>query len=138
MRYCERCGSSAYYAKGKCKICYYYDYSRKTDVMGKKISYYYRKNSKTEDWNIRSRKAMTKMRAKRYFNMSPEEYKKLTPRCYICGFDIIVQLHHKDKNKMNNDWSNLIPLCPNHHMMAHMNLIKFDKKDTNNQTTMST
>ena len=29
---------------------------------------------------------------------------------------IILQVHHKDCNKMNNDFSNLITLCPKCHM----------------------
>lgn len=40
-------------------------------------------------------------------------------RCVICGFDKVVAIHHIDENKKNNDPSNLIPLCPNHHEMYH-------------------
>jgi len=40
-------------------------------------------------------------------------------RCVICGFDKVVAVHHIDENKKNNDPSNLIPLCPNHHEMYH-------------------
>jgi hypothetical protein len=40
-------------------------------------------------------------------------------KCVVCGFDKIVAIHHIDENKKNNDPSNLIPLCPNHHEMVH-------------------
>ena len=40
-------------------------------------------------------------------------------KCVICGFDKIVAIHHIDENKKNNEPSNLIPLCPNHHEMVH-------------------
>ena len=40
-------------------------------------------------------------------------------RCCICGFDHIVEVHHMDCNKNNNNSDNLIPLCPNHHRMFH-------------------
>jgi predicted HNH restriction endonuclease len=30
-----------------------------------------------------------------------------------------VAIHHIDENKKNNEPSNLIPLCPNHHEMCH-------------------
>lgn len=40
-------------------------------------------------------------------------------KCVICGFDKIVAIHHIDQNKQNNDPTNLIPLCPNHHEMCH-------------------
>lgn len=37
----------------------------------------------------------------------------------IIHFDKIVTIHHIDENKNNNDFKNLIPLCPNHHQMVH-------------------
>jgi hypothetical protein len=39
--------------------------------------------------------------------------------CAICGFDKIVSIHHIDENHENNNPTNLIPLCPNHHEMVH-------------------
>lgn len=41
--------------------------------------------------------------------------------CAICGFDRVVEVHHFDENHRNNDPRNLVPLCPNHHQMGHMN-----------------
>ncbi len=38
-----------------------------------------------------------------------------------CDWDIVVDVHHIDGNHDNNDLSNLIPLCPNHHKLVHMN-----------------
>lgn len=35
--------------------------------------------------------------------------------CIVCGESNIVEAHHLDEDKTNNDPSNLIPLCPNHH-----------------------
>lgn len=46
-------------------------------------------------------------------------------RCLICNFDIIVQVHHivpRSKGG-NSQVDNLIVLCPNHHGMAHKNLV---------------
>ncbi len=40
-------------------------------------------------------------------------------RCCICGFDYVVEVHHMDCDKNNNNPDNLIPLCPNHHKMFH-------------------
>lgn len=37
-------------------------------------------------------------------------------RCIICGEDIIVDVHHYDNNHDNNHPTNLIPLCPTHHI----------------------
>lgn len=38
--------------------------------------------------------------------------------CCICQAPII-QIHHIDENRKNNDFDNLAPLCPNHHKLAH-------------------
>lgn len=39
--------------------------------------------------------------------------------CCICGYDEILEVHHVDKNRDNNTAENLIPICPNHHIMFH-------------------
>ncbi len=39
--------------------------------------------------------------------------------CVICGESRIVDAHHLDEDKTNNDPSNLIPLCPTHHRYWH-------------------
>jgi len=40
-------------------------------------------------------------------------------KCVVCGEDKIVDVHHYDENKKNNNKENLIPLCPTHHMYWH-------------------
>jgi len=40
-------------------------------------------------------------------------------RCIICGENNIVAVHHYDENKDNDDPSNLVPLCPTHHIYIH-------------------
>lgn len=40
-------------------------------------------------------------------------------KCIVCKFDKIVEVHHIDHNRNNNTKENLVPLCPNHHMMIH-------------------
>ena len=63
---------------------------------------------KTKEYNYR-----------KLYNLDLETYKKITGFCAICGFDKVINLHHLDKNRQNNSSSNLIGLCPNHHMMLH-------------------
>jgi len=44
-------------------------------------------------------------------------------KCERCDFDEFPQIlgvHHKDRNRNNNDMSNLEVLCPNCHSMEHM------------------
>jgi hypothetical protein len=64
-------------------------------------------NSRQEWWNEN---------ATRYRTIAFQNWKQ---ECAICGFDKIVAVHHIDENHDNNDPHNLIPLCPNHHEMAH-------------------
>ena len=40
-------------------------------------------------------------------------------KCIVCGEDKIVAVHHYDENHENNEVSNLIPLCPTHHIYYH-------------------
>jgi hypothetical protein len=50
-----------------------------------------------------------------------------SPECERCGYDEhieILQVHHRDRNRMNNKESNLEILCPNCHHWEH-----FSKKD---------
>ena len=46
-------------------------------------------------------------------------------RCRICGFDILVEVHHiiPRRQRGPNTLDNLITLCPNHHTMADRGLI---------------
>ena len=47
----------------------------------------------------------------------------LLNKCERCGFDKspqILGVHHKDRNRKNNEMINLEVLCPNCHSMEHM------------------
>jgi predicted nucleic acid-binding Zn ribbon protein len=41
--------------------------------------------------------------------------------CERCGYEIfeILQLHHKDRNRLNNGFENLELICPNCHFEEH-------------------
>lgn len=42
-----------------------------------------------------------------------------TKKCVVCDENRIVEVHHLDHDRKNNDPSNLIPLCPTHHQYWH-------------------
>lgn len=45
--------------------------------------------------------------------------------CQLCGFDSeprILEVHHKDRNRTNNELSNLLLVCPNCHALEHLKL----------------
>jgi rubredoxin len=46
--------------------------------------------------------------------------------CIVCGFDKVIDVHHVDGNHDNNDYKNLVPLCPNHHQLFHSKKYKKD------------
>lgn len=39
--------------------------------------------------------------------------------CVVCGEHRVVEVHHLDENRENNDPTNLVPLCPTHHRYWH-------------------
>jgi len=49
-------------------------------------------------------------------------------RCVICGFDLIVDVHHitPKANEGADHYTNLITLCPNHHKLADMQIINVE------------
>ncbi len=53
-------------------------------------------------------------------NRSP--HSKYRQPCIICGFEYS-DVHHKDRNKQNNNPTNLVSLCPNHHRLVHWKLL---------------
>jgi 5-methylcytosine-specific restriction endonuclease McrA len=63
------------------------------------------------------------------FNDYGQDYRKkafahFNPCCEICGYSTleVLHVHHKDENRSNNDLSNLIILCPTHHVEVHKGL----------------
>lgn len=47
--------------------------------------------------------------------------------CVVCKEKLVIDVHHFDGNRQNNEPSNLIPLCPSHHRYwhsPHRNLIE--------------
>lgn len=47
----------------------------------------------------------------------------LIKECQVCGYNKhpeILGVHHKDRNRHNNNLENLIVLCPNCHSLEHM------------------
>ena len=40
-------------------------------------------------------------------------------KCVVCGEDKILDVHHFDENKFNNEPENLIPICATHHNYLH-------------------
>ena len=90
---CKRCQREMpIHAKGLCNGCYNFVFQLK----GAKA------------WNY-----------KKWYNLDIEDYKKITEKCVVCGFDKVVDIHHLDENHKNNSEGNLIGLCPNHHKMLH-------------------
>ena len=60
---------------------------------------------------------------KRNRNLSKKYRKKCFEyhehKCCVCGENKILDVHHYDENKFNNEPENLIPICPTHHGYYH-------------------
>lgn len=52
-------------------------------------------------------------------------FAKFGHKCIVCNENLIVEVHHLDKNHDNNDINNLIPLCPTHHAYIHNNKYRY-------------
>lgn len=40
-------------------------------------------------------------------------------KCAVCDEKEVIDIHHMDQDRTNNDPSNMIPLCPTHHAYIH-------------------
>jgi hypothetical protein len=100
IQICKRCKRKIpIHAKNLCAGCYNYTFH-----LEKNKAYNHRKSS----------------------NVDLKTYRKVTKECVICGFSKIVDLHHIDLNKQNNNPKNLIGLCPNHHRMIHNSNFRYE------------
>jgi hypothetical protein len=93
VKTCKRCKRKmSLHAKGLCPGCYNYVFH-----LDKNRAYRQRKTN----------------------NLDLTTFRKITEKCVLCDFNKIVDVYHLDKNKKNNDQSNLIGLCPNHHRLIN-------------------
>jgi hypothetical protein len=67
-------------------------------------------------------------------------FKKIEPKCQICGFDDVIEVHHliSPKKGGKDVLSNLLILCPNHHSLMHAGLLKFKEVSPKLSTDLST
>ena len=105
--------------KGYCKIC------------GKEIMFYKSRIKKYCSNNCRRsdpdwKEKISKINKKKFiglnhqvYNLTRSLFKKEELKCVICGTTKNIQIHHKDKNRLNNKRKNLIPLCIIHHSKLH-------------------
>lgn len=96
---CPACGSTFKTRKGHPK--------EKTTCSRSCSNTYFRSGDKNPNWNKNAYRSTC-------FNYHEK-------KCVICDERHIVEVHHLDGNKQNNDPNNLIPLCPTHHQYWHSN-----------------
>lgn len=94
-----------------CKVC-----GKVYEWTGRKLTKAYEKSQFCSRSCANNRTEWWKDNATDYRTIAFRHYKK---ECAICGFDKIVAVHHRDEDRSNNQISNLVPLCPNHHEMIH-------------------
>ena len=79
---------------------------------------YKKKEKQEEKENERMKKATIK-RNSDYVKHVFEKHYWNVDRCMICWSKWILHIHHKDKNRRNNEYTNLIKICVRCHIKAH-------------------
>ena len=127
IKNCINCGElKQHHAKGFCYACYKkYRWipqiaKKKPCIRCKNIRIIHTKGLCAPCYNfIFHLDKIKELNYLKSFGLTLEKYKKLTKKCFICEFNKIIELHHLDEDKLNNNLKNLIPLCPNHHKMIY-------------------
>lgn len=108
---CDHCGTKTRNERFCSKTC-----SAITNNRDKKTGYaVYRKNN-----GIINKEAD-------YRRICFEHFSK---KCALCEWNVVVDVHHVDRDRKNNEPQNLIPLCQNHHKLTQL---KRFRKDLDNQ-----
>lgn len=130
---CKKCGKEEeHHAKGLCDKCYKDQWKPKMMVCkrcGKERPHHSKGYCKSCHTFLFHLDKVKEYNHRKYHNIDIEIYKKVTEKCALCNFDKIVELHHLDKNRKNNDTKNMIGLCPNHHKMIHDYRFKADLEE---------
>jgi len=87
-----------------------------------------RARSKTRLYCVKScynknRNSTSKQTVNNYRRRALETYE---PQCKICsyGIEAVLNVHHIDEDRKNNEIENLVVLCPTHHKEVHLGIIK--------------
>lgn len=132
---CVQCGSKnrKHQGHGLCVSCFSkanrYKY---VEEARQRASEYYEKNqekvreSQREKWRNfdeqqRTKKAKSAFKRK-YDCNGVKAIERAEFKCEVCSYDSyqeVLQIHHKDRNRKNNDLDNLIVLCPTCHAEEH-------------------
>lgn len=131
---CIRCGRTdlKHQARGLCKTCYSYDYSKNNKEKVKEHSRrtYAKNKEKVTKRNRDRHNNNPEVRAKNLLRAFINKYEgngiKALRRdsftCVICGYNRmkrVLEIHHLDKNHSNNKIENLLTLCPTCHKEKH-------------------
>lgn len=82
----------------------------------------FRSGPSNGNWKPIEEKSPSALRTYSGYRKKFSEDELICARCHYSEFKSSVQIHHKDKNRLNNEIENLIPLCANCHFALHNNL----------------
>lgn len=128
---CPVCGKEFYVPNYESnKICCSYACSNTYFRSGENNGMYKKEihtssDEKIKEYGRKSRERTKKANEKnRQHYVSQKGYKKICfkyhpHKCCVCGEENVVAVHHYDGNHFNNEPSNLLPLCPTHHVYIH-------------------
>lgn len=108
----------------ECAYCHKKFITRKSQLEKSKSNLHFCcREHKDLAQRIESGQQFEKMRPEHYGYISETNYREYALRnypnkCLVCGYDEepkILQVHHRDSNRQNNELKNLAILCPNCH-----------------------
>lgn len=111
-----------------CKSCNTTFHIKQSRIKKSKSGYFFcSRKCKDKAQSIYGPISIKEIMPSHFGNAKIPDYRKICfehyeQKCNKCGFDEIpqiIQVHHKDRNRNNNDISNLEPLCPNCHEKEH-------------------
>ncbi len=106
---CKKCSLfRVIFCRGLCGVCYASERYENNKTHFRAINRRYRDNNKA------------RIIASGY-NLSEREYLDIVKECFICGYDLIVDVHHIiPKSEGGEDYiQNYVGLCPNCHALVH-------------------
>ena len=130
---CISCGTTDKFHQGHglCASCYSNKWMNENRIKTREhaIKHYYKYHEAHKKASLKRNLPLLSIEKKREYGFRKKynsngilTLEKYNYSCVFCGFSLyprVIEIHHIDMNRLNNDLSNLEPLCPTCHKIKH-------------------